>query len=56
MSAMLEVVVHGTACFVEEVNIEKLLVLVSNVQRADLGPRMRMLTQEVRDITRPASR
>src|SRR6266487_242403 len=54
-SPMLNIVVEGTACFIEQINIAKLLSLVSNMYPADFRTDMGMLHQEMRNVAHTAS-
>src|SRR5438874_6844496 len=54
--AVLEVVVQGTACFVQQIDVTKLLALVSDVEPANLWTDMGVFYEQVRDITHAAPR
>src|SRR6266487_2416778 len=53
--AVLPVVVQGTTCFVQQIDVTKLLALVSNMEPTNLRTHMGMFHQQVRDITHAAS-
>src|SRR2546423_15156846 len=52
--AVLEVVVQGTACLVQQIDVTKLLALVSDVEPANLWTDMGAFYEQMPDITHPA--
>src|SRR5258708_25824396 len=54
-SAVLDIVIEGTACFVEEINVTKFFPFVTHMQPANLRAHMGMLHQEVCSITHPTT-
>src|SRR5437667_6294395 len=54
--AMLEVVIQGATCLVQQIDVTELLALVSDMEPADLRAHMRVFYEQVRDITHAAPR
>src|SRR5207237_3278062 len=53
--AMLEVVIQGATCLVQQIDVTELLALVSDMEPADLRTHMRVFHQEVCRIAHTAS-
>src|SRR5947199_9037591 len=54
--AMLEVVIQGATCLVQQIDVTELLALVSDVEPANLWTDMGVFYEQVRDITHAAPR
>jgi hypothetical protein len=52
---VLDVVIQGTACFVQEIDVTKFLPLVSDMEPANPATHMGMFHQQVRHIAHAAS-